>query len=84
MSDLLANYPAGILDLPFQEPGPLGDVPPEDPDYLKTANSSDINEIMADIRAIQRDLRAAFGGEANLAAKIEFDNQYAFMVANSR
>ncbi len=84
MSDDLANYPGGILDLPFQEPGPLGDVPVGDVDYLKTANASDINEIIADIRAIGRDLLKTFAGEANLAAKIEFDHQYAFMVANSR
>ena len=84
MSDDLANYPGGILDLPFKEPGPLGDVPVGDVDYLKTANASDINEFIADIRAIGRDLLKTFAGEANLAAKIEFDHQYAFMVANSR
>lgn len=84
MSDDLANYPAAILDLPFQVPGPLGDVPVGDVDYLQTANASDINEVIADIRAIGRDLLKAFAGEANLAAKLDFDQRYAFMVSNSR
>lgn len=81
MSDALANYPAAILDLPFQVPGPLGDVPVGDPDYLKTANASDINEIMADIRAMQTDLINAFQGEPNLAERIKIDRRYAFMLS---
>lgn len=83
MSDALANYPDAILDVPFQEPGPLGDVPVGDPDFLKTANASDINEIIADIRAIGTDLLAAFQGEATLAQRLEVDRRYAFMVSGS-
>jgi len=70
MSDALANYPAAILDVPFQEPGPLGDIPPTDPDFLKTANAADINEIIADIRAIGTDLLASFQGEPTLALRV--------------
>ena len=83
MSDALANYPDAILDLPFQEPGPLGDVPATDPDFLKTANASDINEIIADIRAIGTDLLNAFQGEPNIAERIAIDRRYAFMVSGS-
>lgn len=81
MSDALANYPGAILDVPFQQPGPLGDVPATDPDFLSTANSTDINEIIADIRAIGRDLRNAFQGEPDLAERIKIDRRYAFMLS---
>lgn len=81
MSDALANYPIGILDVPFQKPGPLGDVPATHPDFLSTANAADINEIIADIRAVGTDLRNAFQGEANLAERIKIDRRYAFMLS---
>ncbi|KKL58001.1 hypothetical protein LCGC14_2229770 [marine sediment metagenome] len=70
MSDALATYPAGQTASIYREDGPQGPESDLSPNRVKVLNAVDWNTVLADLRAIEADLRNGFFGELNIADQI--------------